>query len=138
MPIINQKKICNKQGHGFYNAVENNSCPKCKQESNKDYDFNIRSKERKEIYNSSEWKLSRELRLIKDEFLCIECKSKGITTKATEVHHIIELKDIPNLFTKDRKINRSDKYAMSLAFGLDNLESICHKHHMEHHKGKHI
>lgn len=135
MPQINKRKLCNK--HSFYNSIDNpNGCPKCRRESNKQYDTNIRSKERKEIYNANEWKPSRELRLIKDEFLCIECKSKGILTKATEVHHIIELKDIPNLFTKDGKINRSNKYAMSLAFGLDNLESICHKHHMEHHKGK--
>ena len=53
MPQINKRKICNK--HTFYDAVAHpNGCPKCKQESNKDYDTNIRAKDRKKIYNSNE------------------------------------------------------------------------------------
>ena len=120
MAIINRVKLCNK--HTFYDAVAHPSgCPKCKQESNKDYDTNIRSKDRKKIYNSIKWKQVRELALLRDNLLCIPCLKKGIYSKADEVHHIIELKD-----------------DVTKAYDLDNLESICHKHHMEHHKGKHI
>ena len=118
MAIINRVKLCNK--HTFYDAVAHPSgCPICKQESNKDYDTNIRSKDRKKIYNSIKWKQVRELALLRDNLLCIPCLKKGIYSKADEVHHIIELKD-----------------DVTKAYDLDNLESICHKHHMEHHKGK--
>ena len=119
MPIINQKKICNKQGHGLYNAVENKSCPKCKQESNKDYDVNIRAKDRKKIYNSNEWLDIREVALLRDNLLCQECLRKGIYTEAKIVHHIVELKD-----------------DVTKAYDLDNLESVCVACHNKEHKGK--
>lgn len=120
MPQINKRKLCNK--HSFYNAIENpNGCPKCRKESNKQYDSNIRSEDRKKIYNSTKWKQVREQALLRDNLLCIPCLKIGVYSKADEVHHIIELKD-----------------DITKAYELDNLESICHKHHMEHHKGKHI
>lgn len=118
MPIINQKKLCNK--HSFYNAIDNpNGCPKCKQESNKDYDTNIRAEDRKKIYNSTKWKQVREKTLLRDNLSCIPCLKNGIYSKANEVHHIIELKD-----------------DITKAYDLDNLESICHSCHMKEHKGK--
>ena len=120
MPIINRIRLCNK--HNFYDSiVYPNGCPKCKQESNKDYDTNIRAKDRKKIYNDKKWLDIREVALIRDNLLCQECLRKGIYTEAKIVHHIVELKD-----------------DITKAYELDNLESICHKHHMEHHKGKHI
>lgn len=118
MPTINTKKLCNK--HGFYNALESNSCPKCRKESNKTYDTTLRASDRKKIYNSAKWKQVRELAILRDEFLCVECKKLGIETIATEVHHIIELAE-----------------DITKAYDLDNLESICHSCHMKSHKGKH-
>lgn len=114
IPIVNQKKLCNKQGHGFYNGVENKSCPKCRKESNKQYDSNIRSEDRKKIYNSKKWKQVRELAMIRDEFQCVACKRLGIETKFDEVDHIIELSD-----------------DISKAYDLDNLQCLCKSHHRE-------
>ena len=114
IPVINKKRLCNKQGHGFYNAIENKNCPKCKQESNKDYDTTIRSEERKKIYNSKRWKEVRELAILRDEFQCVECKKLGIQTKFEEVDHIVELSD-----------------DITLAYDLNNLQCLCKKHHRE-------
>lgn len=113
MSQINKRKLCNK--HSFYNAIENpNGCPKCRKESNKQYDSNIRSEDRKKIYNSKKWKQVRELAMIRDEFLCVECKKLGILTKGEEVDHIEELQD-----------------RMDLAYDLDNLQLLCRKHHRD-------
>ena len=118
MALINKKRICNK--HGFYNAIDNpNGCPLCKKQSDTHYSTNIRAKDKAKIYNSSRWKQVRRQALLRDNLMCIECKKIGVDTIATEVHHIIELND-----------------DISKAFDLDNLESICHKHHMEHHHGR--
>lgn len=118
MPQINKRKLCNK--HSFYNAIDNpNGCPKCRKESNKDYDTNIRAEDRKKIYNSTKWKLVRGEAILRDEFLCQPCKRNGVETLAEEVHHVIELKD-----------------DITKAYELDNLESTCHTCHMKEHKGK--
>jgi len=111
MPTINTRKICNK--HGFYNAIENPSCPKCKKQNDKTYDKGIRNKDRIKIYNSRRWKEIREVALLRDSFFCVMCKKEGNDVLASEVHHLKELADRPDL-----------------AYDLDNLESICHSHHM--------
>jgi len=51
--------------------------------------------------------------LVRDEFFCVMCRKEGNDVKADEVHHKKELADRPDL-----------------AYDLDNLESICHSHHM--------
>ena len=113
MPQINKRKLCNK--HNFYDSIiYPNGCPKCRKESNKQYDSNIRSEDRKKIYNSTKWKQVRELAMIRDEFLCVECKKLGILTKGEEVDHIEELQD-----------------RMDLAYDLDNLQLLCRKHHRD-------
>jgi len=106
MPTINTRKICNK--HGFYNAIENTSCPKCKKANNKTYDKTMRSKDRAKIYNSKKWKDVRVKALVRDELMCVMCRAKGIDAKAEEVDHILELQD-----------------RLDLAFELDNLQSLC-------------
>lgn len=110
IPVLNKKKLCNK--HGFYK--DSDSCPKCKQESNKDYDNNLRAKDRKKIYNSKQWKSVRLKAMVRDNFLCVECKKLGIDTEGEEVDHIIELSD-----------------DITKAFDLDNLQYLCYKHHAE-------
>ncbi|WP_418186746.1 HNH endonuclease [Aliarcobacter lanthieri] len=113
MPVINKTKLCNK--HSFYNAIENpNGCPLCKKENDKIYDSELRAKDRKKIYNSKNWKDIRKKALLRDDYMCVICKSKGIETIATEVDHIIELKE-----------------NISKAYDLNNLQSLCHGCHME-------
>ena len=115
MPTVNRVRICNKQGHGFFDSIiYPNGCPKCRKESNKIYDTTLRATDRKKIYNSAKWKQVRELALLRDEFLCVECKKLGIETKFDEVDHIIELSD-----------------NISLAYDLNNLQCLCRKHHRE-------
>lgn len=48
--------------------------------------------------------------------MCVPCSKENRKTIATEVHHIIELSE-----------------DITLAYDLDNLESICHSCHMKHH-----
>lgn len=120
MPQINKRKICNK--HGFYDAIENASCPKCKKQSNKTYDSTMRSKDRAKIYNSKKWKVVREKAIIRDNMMCQECLRNGIHTQGKEVDHIIELSDRPDL-----------------AYDLDNLEYLCvpcHRKKTEKEKNK--
>ena len=70
MPTVNRVRICNKQGHGFFDSIiYPNGCPKCRKESNKIYDTTLRATDRKKIYNSAKWKQVRELALLRDEFL---------------------------------------------------------------------
>jgi 5-methylcytosine-specific restriction protein A len=114
MPTINKNKLCQK--HGFYNAIQNDRCPDCKRSSDKTYDKTIRKSERVKIYNSKRWKQVRELALIRDNMMCQVCKEQGKDVLADEVHHIIELSE-----------------DITKAYDLDNLQSICHSCHMQHH-----
>lgn len=107
MPTITSKKICAK--HGFYKG---DKCPHCKQYQNKAYDKFQRSKERKKIYNSKRWKEVRKKALIRDNFLCVECRKNDKLVKADEVDHIKELQD-----------------NMELAYELDNLQCLCYSCH---------
>lgn len=76
-----------------------------------------RNRERQLFYQSKAWAEARGLALKRDNFLCVQCLKTGTIKEADVVHHIIEVKDD---FTK--------------ALELDNLESICHKHHNAVHK----
>lgn len=112
MPTLKIKKLCYK-----HNVYYNDKCNLCSSEYNKEYNKNIRAKDRAKIYNSSKWKKIREIALLRDSFLCQECLRNGIETKATIVHHKIELKE-----------------DITLAFDLDNLESICDTCHNREHR----
>lgn len=101
--------------HGFYNAIENkNGCPLCRKDNNKQYDTILRAKDRKQIYNSKKWKAVREEALIRDEFMCVICRQKGVDVQAQEVDHIIELSD-----------------DISKAFDVNNTQSLCRSCHRE-------
>lgn len=69
------------------------------------------------FYKSKEWKLLRLEALQRDNYLCIECKKRGIITPATTVHHIKPL--------------RIDD---SRALQLSNLETVCGPCHNRLHR----
>ena len=114
MPTINKRKICN--AHGFYDATLSSSCPLCKKSSDKRYNSTMRLADIKKIYNSKKWADVRQRVLLRDDYLCVECRKNGVENRATEVHHKIELTLAPRL-----------------AYEMSNLESICHSCHMKHH-----
>lgn len=58
----------------------------------------------------------REEALLRDNMMCVPCSKENRKTIATEVHHVIELSE-----------------DITLAYDLDNLESICHSCHMKEH-----
>lgn len=69
------------------------------------------------FYKSKEWRILRAEALERDDFLCQECKKKGIVTPATTVHHIRPL--------------RVDQ---SRALQLSNLETVCPACHNKLHR----
>ena len=69
------------------------------------------------LYHSKEWKKLRLEALERDNYLCIECKKKGIITPANTVHHIKPL--------------RVDD---SRAWQLSNLETVCRACHNKLHR----
>ena len=115
MPTINKRKICTV--HGFYDATLSYSCPLCKKSSDKRYNSTMRMADIKKIYNSKKWADVRLKVLIRDDYLCMECKKKGIETISRDVHHIVEVKDDP---TK--------------AYDLNNLTCLCRSCHLKAHR----
>ena len=79
--------------------------------SNKLYDRN-RNKKFRKIYESTRWRKLRLQMLLRDGYLCQECRRQGLYTVANVVDHIIELRD-----------------DMSKAYDINNLESLCHACH---------
>lgn len=77
--------------------------------------------ERIKVYNTSRWKKLRLAKLMKDP-LCEMCLQKGITTAATQAHHIDSFMNYEDLIRKDK------------AFNYNNLMSLCTKCHSEIHK----
>jgi len=76
----------------------------------KNLDFNL-YEDRQKFYNSKEWKdLRKYVNTIRP--LCEECKIKGELKPAAEIHHIISVKNAPDL--------RLDP---------DNLQSLCKECH---------
>ena len=69
------------------------------------------------FYHSKEWEKLRTQALERDNYLCQECKKKGIITPASTVHHIKPL--------------RLDD---SRALQLSNLETVCGACHNKLHR----
>lgn len=67
-------------------------------------------------YNQEKWKNKRSVILKRDSFKCVECSKRGISKKATMVHHI----------------NPSDKYP-ELFYENKNLISLCNECHNSMH-----
>ena len=83
------------------------------------YHPSFRMRERDELspkeqgfYHKPAWRKLRLLALQRDHYLCQECLRRGKITAATEVHHIKELNDFPEL-----------------GLDLSNLESLCWQCH---------
>lgn len=68
------------------------------------------------FYNSAAWKKMRELVFKRDGYKCQECKAKGLTREATEVHHVFTLAERPDL-----------------KLDANNLISLCGEHHKAMH-----
>lgn len=66
------------------------------------------------FYHKTAWRRLRKLALQRDHYLCQACLRRGKITTATEVHHIKELEDFPEL-----------------GLELSNLESLCWNCHEE-------
>ena len=71
------------------------------------------------FYHSSKWREVRATRMKIDNFECQSCKSIGKYSKAEMVHHIIHVKDNPEL-----------------ALSLSNLVSLCNQCHNKAHPEK--
>lgn len=69
------------------------------------------------FYKTTIWKQIRRMILIRDEFLCMDCKKVKRITAAQTVHHIIPIKIMWN--------QRTNKI---------NLISLCESCHQERHK----
>ena len=74
------------------------------------------------LINCQTWRNLRN-RQLKMRPLCEECRSKGIYTSATEVHHRIPVESV-----------RSEQAMKKLAYDPENLVSLCHECHVEVHK----
>lgn len=73
--------------------------------------------ERREFYNSSEWRSLRRQALERDHYECVWCREKGrVTRNNLEVDHIKELEFYP-------------EYALD----LDNLRTLCKECHNKRH-----
>jgi len=74
------------------------------------------------LINSKRWKELR-IKKLKANPVCQECESKGVTTLATEVHHVRPVESVPN-----------DDAMKRLMFSYSNLMSLCHACHSEIHR----
>ena len=72
------------------------------------------------FYTSSKWRDARDAALARDDYLCQRCLAEGRVTAAEIVHHKHEL--TPDNIQDDR-----------IAYGLDNLVSLCRLCHAEVH-----
>ena len=68
------------------------------------------------FYSSSKWQKKRKLILMRDAYMCINCKRYGIFKDALIVHHIEPLND-----------------DLSNAYNNDNLISLCLSCHNKMH-----
>lgn len=69
------------------------------------------SEGRQHFYQTREWKALRRIVLFEEPF-CRKCKEQGINEIATEVDHIVDIKDDPFKF-----------------FTRENLQALCKSHH---------
>ena len=75
--------------------------------SRKAYEAQAGRREDDRFYCSRPWRVVRRLKLDLNP-LCEECEAKGLIEPATQVHHVKERRDYPEL-----------------ALDLDNLQSLC-------------
>ena len=74
------------------------------------------------IRNSRKWHKTRDEALARDNHLCVACRLSDnpfYNAYRLEVHHIIRVKDAPNL-----------------AYDLNNCITLCQHHHRQAHNGE--
>ena len=76
------------------------------------------------LINSGRWKKLRADKLTANP-ICQECEAKGLSTPATEVHHLTEVESVPTANAMEQ-----------LMFDYTNLESVCHSCHSDIHQEK--
>lgn len=74
------------------------------------------------LINSARWKKLRNEKL-KDSPVCEECAKNGISTLASEVHHIRPVESVAGAVAMER-----------FMFDRANLQSLCHSCHSDIHK----
>ena len=90
--------------------VESGYCEICQQRQSKK---KIKSNGwKKKIYNSAAWLAVRQAALERDRWQCQECKKSDKIKKAIDVDHMVDLEINP-----------------SLAYDLENLQSLCKSCH---------
>lgn len=89
-------------------------CPDCERKRTAKR-WQVFQRKRKEsggdVYHSKGWHVLRQTALLRDMWLCQECKRHGVYTTATEVDHIVPVSQ-----------GGSDD--------LSNLQSLCHACHL--------
>ncbi|MEM5014101.1 HNH endonuclease [Niallia taxi] len=83
---------------------------------NQYYDKYKRDPETRRFYKSAAWSKARRLALERDNHLCVHHLKQNRVVAADMVHHIMELKDYPEL-----------------GLTLDNLISLCNSCHEAEH-----
>lgn len=82
----------------------------------------MKRKEMNPFYLTKGWRNKREYILLRDKYLCQECKSKNKFTIATMVHHVKPLENFPELALTDSN--------------LISLCSMCHESHHDRWKNR--
>lgn len=76
------------------------------------YDKHKRNQKARVFYQSKAWQAIRHQALIRDNYLCQDCVSRGHMVRAVMVHHIVPILD-----------------AWELRLSMDNLTSLCQRCH---------
>lgn len=87
-----------------------------KQQEAKYYNKHVRDKQSTSFYKSKEWKQTRQLVLMRDNYLCQSCLKQDRVVPADMVHHKIELKQ-----------------DWGKRLDINNLESMCNSCHNKVH-----
>lgn len=74
------------------------------------------------MINSNRWKLLRA-RKLQNNPVCEVCEANGLSTLATEVHHVAPVESVPH-----------EIGMRQLMFNYNNLQSLCHACHAEIHR----
>lgn len=113
------KKICNKPGCTKLIDYSDKYCEKHvfvdkvnEADRQKNYDKYRRDQKSKAFYDSPEWRKTRQIVLVRDNYLCQDCLDKNKITPYDVVDHIIPI-----------KVN------WSLRLELSNLRLLCHSCH---------
>ena len=87
-------------------------------------DWKKRRAKLESFYKSTQWHKTREVALMRDNYLCVLCAKEGKTIPADVVHHKEHL--------TEANVNNPN-----VSLNLDNLISLCAEHHFQEHRGEH-